>query len=152
MIQTVRGRELAAGALILAMGAAFAWFSGGLGLGTATRMGSGYVPRLLGILLAGLGLIVIVRAWLMPATPLEKTNPPWIPLLWIAGSIVGFAALVERIGLFLSVVLVVAVCRAGAPERRWIEILILAAALSGFCALLFIKGLGLTMPLWPGER
>ena len=55
-------KDFFAGLMFLLVGLAFAWGSGSYSIGTGARMGPGYFPMVLGVLLAVLGLIVTITA------------------------------------------------------------------------------------------
>ena len=54
-------KNVLAGLLFIAVGALGLWLSRDYPIGTALRMGTGYVPRLLCWLLLGLGVIILVQ-------------------------------------------------------------------------------------------
>jgi hypothetical protein len=48
-------KDFFSGLMFLLVGIAFAWGAGGYSVGTGARMGPGYFPMVLGVLLAGIG-------------------------------------------------------------------------------------------------
>jgi hypothetical protein len=73
----------------------------------------------------------------------------WRPLLIVVSAIVVFGLLLPRLGLIMTIpVLVVMVSFAG-DEFSWRGVLISAIVLTFFSWLVFIAGLKLTIPLWP---
>jgi len=116
-------------------------------LGTAARMGPGYFPRILGILLILLGAILAVRA-------LRSTGPPlpgwkWRPTVVVLGSVVLFGAIVQPVGIALSTVILIVCSSAASPEFRPREALIAGVILAALAVGVFVIGLKLQLPIWP---
>ena len=61
-------KDFFSGLMFLLVGIAFAWGAGSYSIGTGARMGPGYFPMVLGVLLAGLGLIITITS-LVVETP-----------------------------------------------------------------------------------
>ena len=82
-----------------------------------SRIGPGYVPRLLGLLLAGIGLFLVVRSW----WTIEAVDPAiaWRPLLFILAAVVAFALVFEATGLVPAILVSVAIANFATPENRW---------------------------------
>ena len=114
-------------------------------MGTAMRMGPGYFPTILGMLLAVIGLAVIFRALLQTGEPLGHLA--WGKIALVLGANVIFGLLLRRIGLIASLILLVLMSAYGSRRFRWPAALALAVALSCFCAIAFVKLLGLPIPL-----
>jgi putative tricarboxylic transport membrane protein len=121
-------------------------------IGTAVRMGTGYVPRLLCWLLLGLGAWVLVQGFF--ETQSERAASPsataaWRPLVFVTASLVIFGLSIERLGLVLSILLLIIVGAAGARGLRPFETVAAAAVLILLSWGIFIVGLGLAIPVWP---
>lgn len=114
-------------------------------LGSAFKMGPGYFPTALGGLLALVGLLAILRSFIRPGTAIEPFH--WRLLLIVTGSTVLFGLLVRGGGLSVAVPVLVLATAAASVYFRWRTALILAAGLTVLSALLFVKGLGLPIPL-----
>lgn len=138
--------DLCSGILFAALGAAILWVGAGYSLGVPSRIGPGYVPRLLGILLAAIGLFLIVRSrW--TTDPVDPTIA-WRPLSVIVAAIVAFAMVFETTGLAPAILVAVGIANYATPENRWITAIVLGALLAFFAWLLFVKGLSLPLPVW----
>ena len=98
-------KDFWAGVLFAAMGAAFAIIVKvyEYPMGTASRMGAGYFPFLLGVIMALLGLIIIVQALLTSGGPVTKFA--WRPLFWVLGAFVLFGLTAKWLGLGIAIVL-----------------------------------------------
>ncbi len=76
-------KDFWAGALFIAFGTAAITIGASYPVGTAARMGPGYFPRVLGLMLVVLGLILALRALKLKGTPLAMRNVK--PLLIVLG-------------------------------------------------------------------
>lgn len=116
------------------------------GVGTINRMGPGYYPTALGVLLMILSVFLAPEALRAGARPISF---PMRPLVMIGLGLVSFAVLVVPAGLVpatLVLVFVSAFAEVGMRPRRAL-LTALAAAAIGY--LVFIVGLRLTIdPFW----
>jgi hypothetical protein len=140
-------RELVAGLLFAAFGAAGLWFGADLPRGTALRMGAGYMPFVLSSALVLLGAAMTLLGALRSGLPLTRWHLR--PLVFVLSGVLAFALLIEPGGLALAAVATVLVGALGGREFRPVETLALALGLAAGAALLFVYGLKLTMPIWP---
>ena len=119
----------------------------GYSLGTAGKMGPGYFPLLLGAVLAGLGLILVGRSFVLDGEPVARLHV--LPIAVIAFAVAMFGLMIEPFGLVVTLaVLTVVIAWAGA-EFRLVEIAVLAAVLIAFSVGVFVYLLGLPIALWP---
>ena len=111
------------------------------------RMGPGYLPTALSYLLFLVGLWMIVGSLFARGAPLER----WYvrPLIFVLGAVLLFALGIEKLGLFLAIVVLVIAAALATPESRWKEVLVAAVALGAFSTVLFIYLLGLPLSPWP---
>ena len=139
-------KELWSGLIYLALAAVFLWFGRDYKIGTGARMGPGFFPFYLSLCLLVLGLIVTVRAFVIDGGPIERLA--WKPLVLILSSCVAFGLLIKGAGL---VVALIVLCLLSAAASAYFRIT--AQALAGllllvmFCTLVFVKGLGVPMPI-----
>jgi hypothetical protein len=73
----------------------------------------------------------------------------WLPVVFVTLSLVIFGLTIERLGLVLSIFLLIAVGAVAARDLRVLETLAAAAVLIVLSWAIFILGLGLTIPVWP---
>jgi hypothetical protein len=128
------------------------WISRDYPIGTALRMGTGYVPRLLCWILLGLGCLILFQGLRdARAVPSLETRASWAwrAPLFVTLSLVIFGLAIERLGLVISILLLTGVGAVAAPALRPLETLIAAVVLVGLSWAIFIVGLGLTIPVWP---
>ena len=140
-------KDFAAGLMFIAFGVAAIAIGGGYPLGVAARMGPGYFPRILGILLIVLGAVVTLRALRLDGAKITLESPR--PLLIVLGSIVLFGLTARPLGLVVATILLIVVSSAASTEFRWKEALISGVILATLAVAGFIWGLGLQFSVWP---
>jgi putative tricarboxylic transport membrane protein len=148
----LRRKDVLAGLLFVAVALIGLYVSRDYPIGTAVRMGTGYVPRLLCWLLLGLGAWVLVQGFF--ETQSQRAASPsdtaaWRPLVFVTASLVIFGLSIERLGLVLSILLLIIVGAAGARGLRPFETVAAAVVLIFLSWGIFIVGLGLAIPVWP---
>jgi hypothetical protein len=148
MLGSIRApADFMAGALFVAVGTAALVVGRDYRMGSLLSMGPGYFPRIVSVLLVGFGLLVMVNGLrtqgAMPDRPLLR------PLVLVLAAVASFGLGIESLGLVLSTALLVALSCAAQPGRSWLEAGLLAAGLSLVGWAVFVKGLGLTFPVWP---
>ena len=141
-------KDFWAGALFIAIGIAALVIASRYALGTAARMGPGYFPRILGILLIVLGGILAVRGLRTSGPPIPRFH--WRPTLIVLGSVVLFGAIVRSVGVALSTVILIVSASAASREFRPREALMVGVLLAALAVGVFVVGLQLQLPIWPG--
>jgi putative tricarboxylic transport membrane protein len=147
MRRLIRSADFQAGLVLTLLAGLGLWLSSQLRIGTAMRMGPGYLPMLTSLLLLGFGLAILVMAACRPGQPMGV----WYlrPLLAVLAGLFVFAFGVDQLGLFITTALLVIVASLATPESRWVEVLVIALGLAAFSTILFITLLGLAIPAWP---
>jgi hypothetical protein len=146
-MQLIRNpRDFYAGLLFVAFGLAALVFAQSYAIGTAARMGPGYFPRLLGVLLVGLGAFQCLLGLRSRALQPEWH---WRPLFILLTSVCFFILITPWLGLVVAVLVLVFIASAASREFRWREALIVGAVQGVAAAALFVYGLGLPLPVWP---
>jgi hypothetical protein len=140
-------KDFVAGLLFIAIGIAAIVIAANYPLGTAARMGPGYFPRILGILLIALGSILALRALKLQGSPLPSW--PWRPTVVVLASVVAFGLLVTHIGVVLSTIGLIVAASAASREFRPKESLIAGTLLAALAVGVFVLGLKLQLPIWP---
>ena len=136
-------RDVLAGLLFIGVAVLGLWLSRDYPIGTALRMGTGYVPRLLCWLLLGLGEA-------QDARPLSSSDVSALrPVIFVTASLVIFGLSIERLGLIISILLLIGVGAVAARGLRPFETIAAAVVLIILSWGIFILGLGLTIPVWP---
>jgi len=116
-------------------------------IGSAGRMGPGYFPRALGIILIALGLILSLRALKLHGTP--PVFGVYKPILVITASVVVFGLAAPFGGIVVATILLIIVSSAASDEFHWKEAVISSVLLAAFTVAAFSYGLKLQLPVWP---
>jgi Tripartite tricarboxylate transporter TctB family len=140
-------KDLFAGLLFVVFGAAAVLIGRHYPLGSASRMGPGYFPVLVGALLVLVGVVVTVRA--LVAHPDRIGRIAVKPLVLVLAAVATFAAFIEQMGLAVVVLSVVVVGYLANPRPKWLELVVLAAVLTGASLAIFVYGLKLPFKVWP---
>jgi hypothetical protein len=147
LIRIASPKDFWAGILFIGVGAAALMIAFGYPLGSASRMGPGYFPRILGVILILLGIPVVIRG-LAAAGP-AFGSWPWKPMLMILGSVTVFAFAMPKVGLALAGFILVMISGFAAPETKLRSLIIFALLLSLTAACVFVYALQLEIPIWP---
>jgi hypothetical protein len=141
-LRVSKPKDAIAGSIFLAIGGA-AWLgSHDFQVGTATRMGPGYFPQCLGLLLVLLGAISVLRA--LGTTEAETGEPRALtPLLLVLLGVTGFYLLIDRAGLVAAICVLIAFACARQLLSRPLEVLLIFVVLAGFSVAVFIDGFGM---------
>jgi len=151
-------KDFYAGLLFMLTGGSFAWGATSYQLGTSARMGPGFFPMMLGLLLAVLGAVMMVRCVWHRAGSSEKVGRwAWRPLIFIivANLIFGVALGglpslgVPAVGLIAGIyMLTFTACLAG-DSFNLRETALLASVLAALSYVAFVLLLKLQLPVWP---
>jgi predicted MFS family arabinose efflux permease len=128
------------------------WVSRDYPIGTALRMGTGYVPRMLCWVLLALGIAILVQGLRQSRAVNQlgaRASFAWRAPLFVTASLVIFGLAIENLGLVISILLLAGVGAVAAPSLRPLETAIAAIVLVVLSWAIFIVGLGLTIPVWP---
>jgi len=135
--------------MFIATGLVFAWFATDYQMGTAARMGPGYFPFWLGIIMAVLGALLCLGALGKKAEETEIEKFDWRSLALVLGATTAFGLLLRPLGLYVCLFILVMVSSYASHEFNWKVALANAIFLIVFAYVAFIKGLGLIFPLLP---
>jgi hypothetical protein len=133
------------GLLYILFGASAIFIGRDYNMGTAFKMGPAYFPTILGAVLAVIGAIAVTRSFITPGTPIGAFAFKGLALVIV--SVIVFGLLVRDAGLVVALPLLVIVSAYASARFRWRTTLIMAAGLTVFCVLVFIKGLGIPLPI-----
>jgi len=139
-------KDFWAGLLYAGFGAAAVLIARDYGMGSGARMGPAYFPTVLGSLLFLIGAASIVRSLVVRGEPVGAIA--WKGLLLVTAGTVLFGVLLRPAGMIAAVAVLVLVSAAASAKFRfeW-QALALMALLIAFCSLVFVKGLGMNVPL-----
>ena len=140
-------KDFWAGVLFLLLGGTGFLIALDYAMGSAGRMGPGYFPRTLGLILAGLGMILLLRSFRLQGDKIAF--PTFRPLLIVLAAVLLFGVSVNYVGLVLATILIVVVSSVASHEYRWKESIIASLCLAVFVVIAFRYGLKLQLPTWP---
>ncbi|MGY8523866.1 tripartite tricarboxylate transporter TctB family protein [Paracidovorax citrulli] len=142
-------KDFASGLMFILVGLGFSWVARGYSMGTAAKMGPGYFPFWLGMVLALLGALVLVGS--LSSKGEEDKLARWDIklLLWILGSVVLFGLLLKPLGMVLSVIVLVLVSSMASHEFTWRGAILNTIVLVLISMGAFVYGINLQMPVWP---
>jgi hypothetical protein len=140
-------KDFWAGLLFVGLGVFPLFLGSSYTLGTAARMGPGYFPRILGLLLILLGAIVVVSG--LRGHGDRVASWKWRPTLVVLGSVVLFGLIVAKVGVAISTVILILTASAASHEFRPREAIIAGVFLATLSVGVFIIGLSLQLPIWP---
>ena len=143
-------KDFWSGLMFVATGLGFAWGAQFYSFGTSARPGPGYFPLGLGLLLAGLGALTLFEALTIETDDGEPIGAfAWKPLGTILVAVVLFGLLLPRLGMALTIPVLVMIASLAGDEFHWREALINSVVLAVGSWAIFILGLKLVIPLWP---
>lgn len=140
-------KDFWAGLLFIGLGILAIWVGSNYQLGSAARMGPGYFPRILGIMLIVLGALITLRGIRLDGEAIPKWH--WRPTIVVLGSVVVYGIIIGWLGMAISTVLLIVASSAASHEFRWKESLIAGFLLSAMAVGVFVVGLGVQLPIWP---
>lgn len=114
-------------------------------MGTAVKMGPAYFPTLLSVLLMVIGIISVLRSFFKSGSPIGVVA--WKGLVLIVASTLLFGVIVRGAGLLLALPLLVIVSASASARFSWKTSLAEAAGITVFCIVIFLKGLGVPLPI-----
>jgi hypothetical protein len=139
-------RDILAGAIFVVIGVAFATGSLAYDIGTPLRMGPGYVPLALGIILAGLGLLVVAKGFIAGSgEPIGDVD--WRAVVLLTAALLFFGITIRGLGVIgalFGTTLLAALARSATSIR---DAFLLAIGLTALSVVIFIFALQLRLPL-----
>lgn len=140
-------KDIAAGLLFAFLGLGFATIAYlGLPIGTATQMGPGYFPVVLGGLLVLIGVATALRGW-----AIEKVSDfgpiPWRGALFTALALIFFALTLRGLGMALTVFISTLLGSMASSRATPPQALATGVVLAAICTLIFGEWLGVAIPI-----
>ena len=151
-------KDFFAGLMYMAAGIAFAWGATNYKIGDGARMGPGYFPLMLGVLLALVGVVVTFKSMVVETVDGDKIGKwAWKPLFFILASNLIFGVLLgglpsvklPSMGLIVAIFALAVVAALAGEEFKLKEVLILAVVLCIISYLAFIVLIKLQFQVWP---
>ena len=143
-------RDFVSGLMFVVVGVIFAVGATNYSMGSSAKPGAGYFPLILAVLMAILGAIVLFKSLTIET---EGGDPvghiAWRPLLVIVASIAVFAIALPRLGMFVTIPLLIVMVSFAGDEFSWKGVVANSVVLTAGSWVIFIWGLNLTIPLKP---
>lgn len=142
--------DLLAGGTFVALGVAFAVGGSRYDVGTPLKMGSGFVPIGLGVLLTLLGLLIVVASFrgVDPAVANADRGPvPWRRMCLLLTAVMIFGLTVAGLGLGPSLFITTFLAAMAGHETGPGRAVVIAAGLTAMCLVIFVGLLQLRLPI-----
>lgn len=151
-------KDFFSGLVYLAIGGTFAVGANSYTIGTGARMGPGYFPLLLGILLAIIGAVIMFKAVTAPTMDGDRVGTwAWKQIVFIIGANLLFGVLlaglpsfgIPAMGLIVAIYGLTFMASLAGDHFRFKEVFILATILAAGSYGAFVWALKLQFPVWP---
>lgn len=151
-------KDFFSGLMFTVAGIAFAWGATTYSVGTGARMGPGYFPLMLGVVLALLGGVVIFTSLVVETEDGDRIGSiAWKPLVFIIGANLAFGVLlgglprfgVPAMGLIVAIYALTFIASLAGDRFRPKETAVLATVLALMSYVAFIWLLKLQFQVWP---
>ena len=143
-------RDFWSGLMFVVVGVVFAVGATNYPLGASARPGPGYFPLMLSVIMAILGAVVLFKSLTIET---EGGDPigsiAWKPLLVIVAAITVFGIALPRLGLIITVPILIVMTSLAGDEFHWKGVIGAAIVLTVGAWAIFVLGLKLTIPMWP---
>ena len=151
-------KDFFSGVMFMGVGVAFAWGANNYNVGDAARMGPGYFPLMLGVLMTILGVAITFKALVVETMGGDKIGKwAWKPLIFIILANLVFGVLLAGLpnikfpafGMIVGIYALVFIASIAEPGWRVKNTFILATVLAVGSYLAFVVALKLQFPVWP---
>ena len=151
-------KDFFSGLMFLGIGVAFVWGASTYRMGVADRMGPGYFPLLLGILMTVLGILITLKSLALKSKNEGRVGAwAWKPLFFILAANVAFGILLVGLpsfnlpatGMIAAIYVLTFIASMAGRKVKLSHTLILATVLAAISYLAFILLLNLQIPVWP---
>ena len=151
-------KDFFSGLMFLVVGGAFAIGAYSYGMGDGARMGPGYFPRMLGILMAILGSVILFKSLTVATPEGDKIGSwAWKPVFFILTANLAFGVLLgglpsiglPAMGMVAAIFALTIISSLADSHFKLKSVLILSTILAIGSYLAFIVLLKLQIPVWP---
>lgn len=146
MSNILLSKNFLSGLLLCLAGVVFAYFGTEYHFGTSRSMGAGFLPVVLGVVLAILGGIITIGAVFNPGP--KVADFPLRPVIILTAGVVLFGLTLKLIGLFPGLVMLTVVSGIAGTEFKPVFSLILGVIIAAVSSVLFVQLLGLNLPIF----
>lgn len=151
-------KDFFSGLMFMGVGVAFAWGATTYSVGSGARMGPGYFPLMLGVLMAILGAAITFKALVVETVGGDKVGKwAWKPLFFIILANLVFGALLAGLpviklpafGMIIAIYALTFIASMAETGWKFKQTFILATVLAVGSYLAFVLALKLQFPVWP---
>jgi hypothetical protein len=151
-------KDFFSGLMFMSVGAAFAWGATKYSVGTGARMGPGYFPLMLGVMLAVLGSVITFKSLVVETTGGDKIGSwAWKPLIFIILGNLTFGVLLAGLpsiklpamGMIVGIYVLTFITSMAEPGWKVKNTFILSTILAVGSYIAFVVILKLQFPVWP---
>jgi len=133
------------GIIYMAFGISALFIARDYKIGTALKMGPAYFPVMISGLLVLVGIISVVRSFIKDGSPVGRFTLKG--LFIIAASTLFFGFILRGAGLIIALPVFVVSSFYASRWFNWRHSIMLAVGITAFCSIVFLKGLGVPIPL-----
>ncbi|MCR6480282.1 tripartite tricarboxylate transporter TctB family protein [Variovorax sp. ZS18.2.2] len=146
------------GVMFTTVGGGFAIGATTYTVGNGARMGPGYFPLMLGILLAILGVVIMFQAMVVETTDGDKIGKwAWKPLAFVLGANLAFGILLgglpsiglPAMGMIIAIYALTIISSMAGTQFKLRDVLVLSTILAAGSYVAFIWALKLQIQVWP---
>lgn len=148
-MRIVNQKDFWAGIMFMIFGAFFSIYGTEYTFGTAAKMGPGYFPTALGVILIGVGVLLCVIAVHPKVTPSKVDRFNFYMVAHVIGGVILFGVLLPTMGLTVALFVMLVVASHASHEFKWKGALVTTAFLILLSFAIFVWGLALQFPIWP---
>lgn len=151
-------KDFFSGLMFMGVGVAFAWGATTYNVGEGARMGPGYFPLMLGILMAILGAAITFKSLVVESVGGDKIGKwAWKPLIFVILANLIFGVLlaglpslgIPAFGLIIAIYALVFIASVAEANWKVKNTFILATVLAIGSYIAFVVVLKLQFPVWP---
>ncbi len=151
-------KDFYSGLMFMGIGVAFAWGASSYTVGTAARMGPGYFPLCLGVLMALLGAVITFKSLVVETAGGDKVGKwAWRPLIFIILANLVFGVLLgglpsiglPAMGMIVAIYALTFISSMAESSWKFKPTLILATVLAVGSYIAFVLALKLQFQVWP---
>lgn len=151
-------KDFFSGLMFMTVGLAFSWGATTYNVGTGARMGPGYFPLVLGVVLALLGAAITIKSLIAQSENGDKVGKwAWRPIAFVLGANLAFGVLlgglpsikVPAMGMIVAIYALTLIASMAEDTFKLKPVLILSTILAIGSYLAFIILLKLQIPVWP---
>ena len=151
-------KDFYSGVMFGVVGIAFAWGATNYNVGQGARMGPGYFPLMLGVLLALFGAVIMFTSLAIETEKGDKVGAwAWRPLVYVIGANLAFGVLLgglpsikmPAMGMILAIYALTIISSLADGKFKMRDVLILSTILAFGSYLAFIVLLQLQIQVWP---